>query len=57
MTSSQRELGSVCHIVRLIEDHELGTRVEELLRPGEVLDLLSHDINASVIRSIQLLLI
>ena len=51
----QRELRLVRHVVRLVEDHELRVlRREELLRRGKGADLLPHDVDAALVRRVQL---
>lgn len=53
-TSAERKLRVVGHSVCLVEDNQLHAGAEQPLRPRELLDLASHDVDASVIRGIEL---
>jgi hypothetical protein len=53
-TSPQRELRVGRHRVCFVEDHQLHTRGEQLARAREALDLVAHDVNATVVRRVQL---
>mmetsp|Transcript_10662 Transcript_10662/g.33593 ORF Transcript_10662/g.33593 Transcript_10662/m.33593 type:complete len:202 (-) Transcript_10662:247-852(-) len=52
--ATQRHLRRVRHRVRLVEHDELGQVREHLLGARKVLDALAHDIDAAVVRGVQL---
>jgi hypothetical protein len=56
LTSSQSTLSSGRHSVRLVQHNqfEAALIIEDIPRACETLDLLSHDVNSSVIGSVQL---
>lgn len=54
LTSPERALGSLCHHVRLIQNDELESLAEEHPRLRKSLDLLPHDVDATIIRCVEL---
>ena len=53
-TSAKRELSSRGHRVALVEYDQLYSFAHQLLRAAERLDLLTHDVDAAVVRGVQL---
>ena len=49
LTTAEGELCVLGHRICLIQNHELDTLAEQLLRAGKALDLVAHDVNAAVI--------
>lgn len=54
VTSAERELRVAGHSVRFVKDNQLHAGAEQPLRPRELLDLASHDVDASVVGGIEL---
>lgn len=48
-TSAERKLRVAGHSVRLVQNNQLHAGAEQPLRPRELLDLASHDVDASVV--------
>lgn len=53
-TSAESKLRVAGHGVCLIQDNQLHAGAEEPLRPRELLDLASHNVDTSVVRRIEL---
>lgn len=53
-TSAKCELRVISHGVRFVKNDQFHARAEQPLRAGEFLDLASHHIDSSVVRSVQL---
>ena len=53
-TTAERELRIGCHSVSLVQNHEFHALGEQLHCAGEVLDLVPHHADATIIRSVQL---
>ena len=48
-TASKSELGSVRHVISLIQNHQLDSVAEQFLRACEVTDLVANHIDTTII--------
>ena len=51
--STESQMGVFGHCITLVQNDELKLLAEDCTRAGEVLDLIAHDVDATVVRCVK----